>query len=134
MNKEQIDLLGEYIKQRDTAILIEEIPENIIKKGAVVLESNCSKEELMGNYKNLEYKLPKWYKELSKTAKIHTPILVIKDINKIPQQEQRKFIEILKYRKIYINKLPQNCVIFVTYKNLKENPIEEEIYSFLAHI
>lgn len=134
MNKEQIDLLGEYIKLRKIAILIEEIPENIIKKGAVVLESNCSKKELMGNYENLEYKLPEWYKKLNETAKIHTPILIIKDINQIPKEEQRKFIELLKYRKIYIHKLPQNCVIFVTYKNLKENPIEEEIYSFLAHI
>ena len=30
MNKEQVDLLGEYIKAGTSAILIEEIPENAI--------------------------------------------------------------------------------------------------------
>ena len=94
MNKEQVDLLGEYIKAGKSAVLIEEIPESVIEKGAVV----------------------------------------IKDINKIPEEEQRKFIELLKYKKVYIHKLPENCMIFVTYSDLKENPIEEEVYSFMAHI
>ena len=42
MNKEQIDLLGEYIKAKASIILIEQIPENIIEKGAVILDANCS--------------------------------------------------------------------------------------------
>ena len=58
MNKEQVDLLGEYIKAGTSAILIEEIPENAIKKGAVVLEADCSKAELMGHYENLEFIAP----------------------------------------------------------------------------
>ena len=72
MNKEQVDLLGEYIKAGKSAVLIEEIPESVI--------------------------------------------------------------ELLKYKKVYIHKLPENCMIFVTYSDLKENPIEEEVYSFMAHI
>lgn len=134
MNKKQVDLLGEYIKAGISAILIEEIPENAIKKGAVVLEADCSKTELMGHYENLEFIAPEWYKKLMDSSKEHTPVLIIKDINKIPEEEQRKFIELFKYRKVYIHKLPENCMIFATYSNLKERPIQEELYSFMVHI
>ncbi len=134
MNKEQVDLLGEYIKAGTSAILIEEIPENAIKKGAVVLEADCSKAELMGHYENLEFIAPEWYKKLMDSSKEHTPVLIIKDINKIPEEEQRKFIELFKYRKVYVHKLPENCMIFATYSNLEERPIQEELYSFMVHI
>ena len=134
MNKEQVDLLGEYIKAGTSAILIEEIPENAIKKGAVVLDANCSKAELMGHYENLEFIAPEWYNKLMESSKSHTPVLIIKDINKIPEEEQRKFIELFKYRKVYVHKLPENCMIFATYSNLEEKPIQEELYSFMVHI
>ena len=134
MNKEQVDLLGEYIKAGTSAILIEEIPENAIKKGAVVLEADCSKAELMGHYENLEFIAPEWYKKLMDSSKEHTPVLIIKDINKIPEEEQRKFIELFKYGKVYVHKLPENCMIFATYSNLEERPIQEELYSFMVHI
>ena len=134
MNKEQVDLVGEYIKAGTSAILIEEIPENAIKKGAVVLEADCSKAELMGHYENLEFIAPEWYKKLMDSSKEHTPVLIIKDINKIPEEEQRKFIELFKYRKVYVHKLPENCMIFATYSNLEERPIQEELYSFMVHI
>ena len=134
MNKQQIDLLGEYIKAKKAAVLIEEIPESVIEKGAVVINSDFSNSELKGHFDNLEYVAPKWYDKLMESSKTHTPVLIIKDINKVPEKEQRKFIELFKYKKIYVNKIPENCMIFVTYSNLKENPIEEEVYSFMAHI
>ena len=134
MNKEQVDLLGEYIKVGKSVVLVEEIPESVIEKGAVVINSDCTKTELMGGYDNLEYVAPEWYTKLMDSSKTHTPVLIIKDINKIPEEEQRKFIELFKYKKMYVNKLPENCMIFVTYSNLKENPINEEVYSFMVHI
>ena len=134
MNKEQIDLLGEYIKAGTSAILTEEIPENAIKKGAIILDADCSKAELMGHYENLKFIAPEWYKKLMDSSKEHTPVLIIKDINKIPEEEQRKFIELFKYRKVYVYKLPENCMIFATYSNLEEIPIQEELYSFMVHI
>lgn len=134
MNKEQVDLLGEYIKAGKSAVLIEEIPESVIEKGAIVINSDCSSSELMGYFDNLEYIVPEWYNKLMESSKIHTPVLIIKDINKVPEEEQRKFIELLKYKKVYVNKIPENCMIFVTYSDLKENAIEEEVYSFMAHI
>ena len=124
MNKEQVDLLGEYIKAGKLAVLIEELPESVIEKGAIVINSDCSSSELMGYFDNLEYIVPEWYNKLMESSKIHTPVLIIKDINKVPEEEQRKFIELLKYKKVYVNKIPENCMIFVTYSDLKENPIE----------
>ena len=50
------------------------------------------------------------------------------------KQLQRKFIELLKYKKVYVHKIPENCRIFVTYSDIKENPIDEEVYSYMAHI
>jgi len=82
MNIEQINLLGEYIKLGTQVILIEQIPESIIKKGAVVLDADCSKVELVGTYENLEYTAPEWYNRLIESAKNHPPVLIIKDINK----------------------------------------------------
>jgi len=134
MNKEKIKLLGEYIKARVSTILIEEIPDTVIKKGAVVIDANCTNEELNGAFQNMEYKPPEWYVKLVESSKKHTPVLIIKDINKIPKQEQRKFIELLKYKKVYVNNLPEKCMIFATYSNIDENPIEEEVYSFMVHI
>ena len=131
MNKEKIELLGEYIKIGNSIVLIEEIPESVIEKG-VVIDASCSNKELMGSFEELEYKIPEWLEKLNKTAKEHTPVLVIKDINKISEEEQRKFIELFKYKKVYTNKLPGNTMIFVTYE--KDKPIDEELYSFMIQI
>ena len=135
MNKEQVDLLGEYIKVgTQSVILMEKMPENVIKRGAVVLESDCSKAELMGHYENLEFIAPDWYNKLVESSKLHIPVLIIKDINKISEEEQRKFIELFKYRKVYVHKLPENCMIFATYSDLEKRPIQKELYSFMIHI
>ena len=131
MNKEQVEMLGEYIKAGKSNILIEEIPESVIERGAIVIEANCSNADLMGHYENDKFQAPEWYKKLIETK---SPILVIKNINLIPEEEQRKFIELFKYKKMYVHKLPENCMIFATYNNLDEKPIEEELYSFMIHI
>jgi hypothetical protein len=134
MNRKQVDLLGEYIKAGNAIVLTEMLPNSIVEKGAVVINADCANAELMGHYENFEYVTPQWYIKLVESSKEHTPVLIIKDINKIPEEEQRKFIELFKYKKVYVHKLPENCMIFVTYSDLKENPIDEEVYSFMAHI
>ena len=68
------------------------------------------------------------------SSKLHIPVLIIKDINKISEEEQRKFIELFKYRKVYVHKLPENCMIFATYSDLEKRPIQKELYSFMIHI
>lgn len=134
MNSEQIELLGEYIKARKSPILLEEVPNNIAEKGAIVIEADNPNLDLNGQFDEFDYVEPEWYQKLMESSKKHTPVLVIKNINNLPETEQRKFIELVKYKKAYINQLPENCMVFMTYNDLDKNPIDKELYSYMIHI
>ena len=127
MSEEKRKLLQEYLKI-GSPVLLENINQKIFEKD-VIIESDCDISLLNGHYEGTEFLPPKWYTKLKENS-----ILVINNINKIPSEEQTKFIEILKYKKISTFDLPKNCIIIVTATNLKENKINEEIYSLLAHI
>mgnify|MGYP007007366465 FL=1 len=62
------------------------------------------------------------------------PLLIIKNLNQLPVNEQSKFNEILKYRKISTFKLPSECRIIVSCNDINKYPISEDVYSLLAHI
>lgn len=130
MNDTKRELLMSYIKSNIAPILIDFIDGNNIPN-SIVLPANCEMTELNGHYDNTEFKAPKWLNKLQET----TPtILVIDKIDSIPKNEQTKFIEILKYKKVSTFDIPKNTLIVVTAKNINENTINEEIYSLVAHI
>lgn len=130
MNKERLEMLNEYIKSGITPILIENMPASVFDN-ATILDTNCDISDLNGHYENINFVAPSWYNKLKQNQ---TKMLVINNINEIDVNEQTKFIEILKYKKISTFDLPKDCIIIVTAKNLKERPINEEVYSLLAHI
>lgn len=130
MNKERLEMLNEYIKSGITPILIENMHASVFDN-ATILDANCDISDLNGHYENINFVAPSWYNKLKQNQ---TKMLVINNINKIDVNEQTKFIEILKYKKISTFDLPKDCIIIVTAKNLKERPINEEVYSLLAHI
>ena len=130
MNKERLEMLNEYIKSGITPILIENMPASVFDN-ATILNANCDISDLNGHYENINFVAPSWYNKLKQNQ---TKMLVINNINGIDVNEQTKFIEILKYKKISTFDLPKDCIIIVTAKNLKERPINEEVYSLLAHI
>ena len=130
MNKERLEMLNEYIKSGITPILIENMPAFVFDN-ATILDANCDISDLNGHYENINFVAPSWYNKLKQNQ---TKMLVINNINEIDVNEQTKFIEILKYKKISTFDLPKDCIIIVTAKNLKERPINEEVYSLLAHI
>lgn len=130
MNKERLEMLNEYIKSGITPILIENMSASVFDN-ATILNANCDISDLNGHYENINFVAPSWYNKLKQNQ---TKMLVIKNINEIDVNEQTKFIEILKYKKISTFDLPKDCIIIVTAKNLKERPINEEVYSLLAHI
>ena len=130
MNKERLEMLNEYIKSGITPILIENMPASVFDN-ATILNANCDISDLNGHYENINFVAPSWYNKLKQNQ---TKMLVINNINEIDVNEQTKFIEILKYKKISRFDLPKDCIIIVTAKNLKERPINEEVYSLLAHI
>lgn len=130
MKNEIKEILKNYLNSGITTILMENISSDIFDD-SVVIKSNIDVSELNGHYEDINFCPPSWYKELLEKS---NPILVIENINEINLEEQTKFIEILKYKKISTFDLPKNCIIIVTCSNLKNNKINEDIYSLLAHI
>lgn len=133
MNKERFNLLENYIKSGVSPLLVQNIPSNFFDN-SIVIKSDIDKSELNGHYENVNFCPPLWYKDLLDKSKTKTVVLVIENINEIKLEEQTKFIEILKYRKVSTFKLPKNCLIIVTCSDLTANKINEEVYSFLAQI
>ena len=130
MNDVKRELLMGYIKSNVAPILVDFIDGNSIPN-SVVLSANCEMTELNGHYDNTKFVSPEWLNKLEGS----TPtILVIDKIDSIPKDEQKKFVEILKYRQVSTFELPKNTVIVVTAKEINENTINEEIYSLVAHI
>ena len=130
MNSDRIKMLEGILKSGISPILLEDFPVSVFQD-AVVLESNCDVSDLNSHYDETEFCPPEWYKKL--TSKDNA-VLVINNINKIPTDEQIKFVEISKYNKISTFELPKNCIVIATASNLKENPINEQVYSLMAHI
>lgn len=133
MSEERVILLKEYIKAGISPILISDMPTTLFED-AVILESHCDSSLLNGHYENADFVAPSWYLEILEKSKIGVPILIIKDINKISVEEQSKFGEILKYKKVSTFNLPNNCIVIVTCTNLEKNVINKDIYSLMAHI
>ena len=130
MNSDRIKMLEGILKSGISPILLENFPVSVFQD-AVILESNCDVSELNGHYEGTEFCPPEWYKKL--TSKDNA-VLVINNINKIPTDEQIKFVELFKYNKISTFELPKNCIVIAIASNLKENPINEQVYSLMAHI
>ena len=97
-------------------------------EGAVVLPANIDKSELNGHYEGEDFLAPKWFNDISKDGSI----LVIDKLDTIPEEEQLKFYELLKYRKVSTFELPNNCVIIVTVSKVKK--INKEILSLVVRI
>lgn len=133
MNKEKMLMLEEYLKLGTEPILLENISSDIFEN-AIVLNSNCDVSLLNGHYEGIDFIPPIWYTKLINQNNNKKPLLIIDKLNSIPLEQQTKFIEILKYRKISTFNLPKDCIIIVTCTNLKEHKINEEVYSLTVHI
>ena len=133
MNNEKIIMLESYIKSGISPILLEEISTEIFNN-AVILEAECDDSLLNGYYEGINFVAPEWYNNILEKSNNTNSLLVINGLNKISEEEQLKFLELFKYKKISTFDLPKNCVIVVTCSNLEESPIVEEIYSLLVHI
>lgn len=133
MKKLDSNYLKEYLKINICPILVEDLPLDIFDK-AIILNNNCDINELNGHYEGIDFLPPNWYKELLETSKTTMPLLIINNLNQLPINEQSKFNEILKYRKISTFKLPLDCRIIVSCNDINKYPISEDVYNLLAHI
>lgn len=128
MNKERINELKAYLKANVAPILVGDVDINFIKKDAVILPANIKKSSLNGTLNKGKLLPPNWYNELVKKCNKESTILIITDLSKISKEEQEKFYEILKYRKIGTLELPKNCIILV---NGKSEEINDTIKSLV---
>lgn len=129
--QDKVKLLGEYMKANVCPILVDFITANDIND-AIVINANCEYTDLVGSYDNDKFILPEWFRKI--ISRDYDSILMIDGIDSISKEEQFKFVELIKYRQVNTNKIPNNTVIIITAKDINENTINEEIYSLVAHI
>jgi len=131
MRKVDLESLKELLLLNEYPILVEDIS-NEFFENAVILNNDCDISLLNGHYEGVNFVAPDWYTILVEKCKNGRSILIINGINNAEIDDQLKFIEILKYRKISTFDLPKNCSIIVTAYDIKNKPIAEEIYSLVA--
>ena len=131
---EKLELLELYIKNYVAPILVESA-EGIELKRGIEIDGRCDLSELQGKFnENGEYTMPNWLKILIDNSDKERTLLIIKNITDSDEDEQMKFYEIIKYRKMNTIQIPDNCVILATCSNLSEKPINPNIYSLMSHI
>lgn len=124
------EMLISYIRSNVAPILVDFLSSNDID-GTLILPANIDGKELNGHYDGTNFMPPKWYTELVTN---NTKVLVINLIDSISKEEQLKFIELLKYRKVSTFELPKDCVIIITAKEVNKDTINKEIFSLVAQI
>lgn len=132
MNEEMKSMIEDYIKANVMPIMIS-VDKNIFKNYTEI-PANCSNETLKGTFDLEGYKSPLWYEEVKKKENDNVNLLIITDFDKIDKEKQKKFTELLKYRKIGTLNLPKNCAIIVLANSINKESIDKEIYSLVAHI
>lgn len=133
MKKLDLESLKKLLMLNEYPILVEDIP-NELFENSVILNNDCDISLLNGHYEGVNFVAPDWYNILTEKCKDGLTLLIINGINNIDRDEQLKFVEILKYRKISTFDLPKNCSIIVTAYDLENKPIAEEIYSLVASV
>lgn len=131
MKKIDFESLKNLLLLNEYPILIEEVPSELFDN-AVILSNDCDISMLNGYYEGINFVAPEWYNILLEKCKYGQSILIINGINNSSIDEQLKFVEILKYRKISTFELPKNCSIIVTAYDMGNKPVAEEIYSLVA--
>ena len=128
-NKKKLFL--SYIKANIAPVLVDLISGEDLED-AIILPADINVKELNGHYNGIDFVPPKWFSKILNTG--NSRILVIDKIDSISKEEQTKFIELLKYRKISTFKLPKNVIVIVTASDINKNTINEEIFSLVAQI
>ncbi len=131
MSSDELVRLKEFMNNTDYPLLVSNFPSELYE-GAVTLESDIDVTLLNGHYEGINYEPPHWFKVLEENAKLGKSLLIINNIDDLALDEQMKFGEILKYRKISTFDLPKNVQIIVTIK--PSGKVVEDIYSLLVHI
>lgn len=129
--QEKKEMLLTYLKSNVAPVLVDFLPINDFDF-AVTIPANIDIKELNGHYEGLDFIPPKWLNEILSSTK--NKMLVIDKIDTISKEEQLKFVELLKYRKILTFELPKDCLIIITANEINTEKISNEIFSLVACI
>ena len=129
--KDKKEMFLTYLKSNVAPVLVDFLSINELDF-AVTIPADIDIKELNGHYEGLDFILPKWLNEILSSTK--NKILVIDRIDTISKEEQLKFVELLKYRKISTFELPKDCLIIITANEINTEKISNEIFSLVACI
>ncbi len=132
--EKRLEMLNDYIKMNIAPILVENIPSNIFGSNSVILPAELDISMLNGHYEGIEFMPPSWYVQVVRNSSSSNNILVIDEISRVSKEDQMKFYELLKYRKIGTFDLPKNCVIIITCRDKNIPLINEKLVSLFVHI
>ena len=125
-----IDYLKQLVKCNVCPILVCDLDLSNFKN-YICINADCDKLDLVGHFEGDKEVAPNW---LSNLTKNNIQLVVIDDLCKISKDEQLKFYELLKYRKVGVFELPKNCAILVNSSKVGKEYINEQIYSLVAKI
>ena len=110
--KSNLDLIKTYLDNYSGPILISDSYYNDLSNLGVTINANCSLDLLNGYYDdNNNFVAPSWLNELNEKR-----LLIIRNIDSIPVNEQVKFKEIIKDNKV--NEFVLNkSIVLITYGN-----------------
>jgi hypothetical protein len=120
-------MIAQYMKFNFGPMLFRNINVNAFSNSIVI---DAIKDiELVGHYEGMEYVAPQWYMKLINSS---SKYLIISNLDKVSKEKQKKFIEILKYKKIDIFDIPKYCKVIV---NVNDNyKLDDEVYSLLIDV
>ena len=118
----------EYFLRDNSSPILVDFAEVKHFNNPIVLESNISELELYGNNT-----APTWYHKVEE-ANGSRVYLIINNIAKIPKNEQKKFISLLKDKECNNKKLQENVSIIVLIKDNEKDLLDKELLSYLIVI
>ncbi len=132
MNK--MEIFEDLIIGNVAPMLINKMQAELLKNYAVIIDSNAKDEEIMCVYdkETGERILPQWLNDLIARSENKRNLLLINNINKVDSLKQLRFKEILKYKSINGNKLPENTVVLVSYEE-NDVPINDCVRNLLIN-
>ncbi|MDR0850561.1 MAG: tail fiber assembly protein [Christensenellaceae bacterium] len=122
----------EYIKDNLTPLWLEGFDSKQFKN-SVVVEANAPKTEFAVFMGRNGAVFPSWYNAVLEKKNEQVNLLVFEDIDRLSEEEQERFLEIVKYRTISNAKLPDNCCIILTSSSTGRK-INPKLSRFLTYI
>jgi len=125
VSQDKLERLKEYMKLNVAPILITDVtPAFFINP--IVIDHTCSKEELNA------YSKENWYQKTKKEE--DNPFIIIDEITQLEKEEQLKFLELIKYRKIGEHVLNDKFIIILTSKKENLKNLNETLASYVVQI